>query len=985
MIKTSLLFFAFLFCVPFLLHSKIPDKSHTPNHNMVFIENKGQITDQYGTVRNDIDFSLKDRRMNLFVSAGKIHYQFRSSNDTVHGASAIEQPGGTEKTNTYTVYRLDMELVGARFDVRPVYGEALPALQHFYINGGAVRDVRSYDRITYKEVYPGIDWEIYLRDGKLKYDFILQPGADPSRIRIKYSGAAHSYLSENGSLHIETPLGSITEDAPVAWTAKEGKSVTCSFVQKGQYWGFATESYSGSLILDPGLGWGTYFGGSGMEGMNGTMFLCTEKTAPYNLYFTSETESTDRIATTGAHQTTLKGSTDAFLAKMTPEGKLLWSTYFGGSEDDISTSVSPDKFGNVYIAGSTTSSGIATPGAHNTVYHGGPYGGFNTYMAAFDSSGRLKWATYYGMAGGDSEPAYVAAGSDGSVYLCSSTQESAGISTPGAFKERVNDTWGVNSAFVVRFDSTGKRIWGTYYGGAGTSGGTDGYTLTEGGMALDEEDNIFIFGSADAGTNFDFAGGHQPKHAGGSYDCFLGKLDKDGKHQWGTYWGTTDEDRARAVCTDHDGNVYVSLLTLGFDNLGTAGTSRPMVMGSEFMGDFALAKFNASGKQEWCTYIGPEKGPALVGKMSVDACNNLYLCGYSMGLSDIKPTPDALQPDFLPMTGSTFGYNGVLYRYASMDGTLQYSTFYGPSATQPAALTTDPVGTVYMSGISMMMSDSGIATEGAYQTKLYGDMDMFVSQFLNIEIDPGFSDTLVCVEGTFELPFVTAGVYKTGNEVSVEMSDLPGEFSYTNPVIIGTVSATGSGTMTCTLPSTARAGEVYRIRLRASDPEVIGSCWRTITVRQNGEPAEINIDKTKLGTTQTYVSYQWYFNGEPIPGATDSTYIVTENGDYSVVVKEENGCIDSSNVYTVNNLAISSKDRLQAGILVYPNPVNNNLYIKSGKPYHLVLSDIAGRRLLQSDDKVISLKDLADGTYMIELSDQRGRVVWREKIVKSGR
>lgn len=981
--KTLLFFFALLSCSMSVLHARVTDRKQAPNHNMVFIENKGQIRDQYNGLRRDIDFALQDRGMSLFIGPGRIHYQFRKNNDPVRpvimeGSQQTQPP----KQVTYTVYRLDMELVGADFNVAPQMEEKQAASQHFYISQEAIRDVGSYNKLTYKQVYPGIDWVIYLRNGQLKYDFMLQPGADLSLIRIKYNGASETSLSEDGSLHIRTPLGILTEDAPVAWTAKDKKNVACNFVQKNGEWGFATAPYTGGLVLDPGLGWGTYFGGDGIEGANPTISLCAEKEAPYNLYITAETESINRIATTGAHQTILSGSTDAFLAKMTPEGKLIWSTYFGGANEDIATSVSADKFGNVYIAGSTLSSGLATAGSHNTVKAGIAY---NNYLARFDSAGRLKWATYYGQAGGDNEKAYVAACSDGTVYFCSSTMESSGISTPGAFKEQVNDTWGVYSAYVVKFDSTGKRIWGTYYGGAGTPGptGQDGYTLTEGGIAVDGQDNVFIFGSATDHTHFDFTGAHQPLHAGGSYDCFLGKLDKEGKHQWGTYFGTSGEDRARAICTDHEGNVFVALQTLGTDNLATPGTSRSTTLGNgEFMGDFALSKFNGSGKQEWGTYVGPEKGIAMMGGLAADACNNVYVNGPTIGYTDIQPTPDAYQSDFKTAPGF-FAFNSYLFRYGSMDGQLQYSSFYGTPSTSAFALCSDPLGTLYMAG--MAVTDSGIATDGAHQGQQYGEADLFITQFLGINIDPMFEDTLICVNGTFELPFITPGIFQKDNEFSVEISDLAGDFSYTTPVIIGKTTALGSGSLTCTLPASALAGEVYRIRMRASAPEALGSCWRTITVRQNGTPAEITVDKFVLGTVLSYESYQWYWNGAAIQGATNPKYTVTENGDYSVVVTEANGCVDSSNIYTVNNVGMGNLPAGTDACSVYPNPFNEVVYIKSRVATYVTLSDITGKVLLhQENSGSLSLKAHAPGIYFIQLSDRDGNTLLRKKLVRTG-
>src|SRR5690606_37275221 len=94
-------------------------------------------------------------------------------------------------------------------------------------------------------------------------------------------------------------------------------------------------------------------------------------------------------------------------------------------------------------------------------------------------------------------------------------------------------------------------------------------------------------------------------------------------------------------------------------------------------------------------------------------------------------------------------------------------------------------------------------------------------------------------------------------------------------------------------------------------------------------PAEITVNEFELGTVQSYTVYQWCKDGVPIPGATDSTYTVPENGFYSVITTSENGCVDTSEMYEVLNADINNLKQLPSLIRIYPNPAQSILHIQS--------------------------------------------------------
>lgn len=152
-------------------------------------------------------------------------------------------------------------------------------------------------------------------------------------------------------------------------------------------------------------------------------------------------------------------------------------------------------------------------------------------------------------------------------------------------------------------------------------------------------------------------------------------------------------------------------------------------------------------------------------------------------------------------------------------------------------------------------------------------------------------------------------------------------------------------------------------------------------------PPVIQEDNHRLSTTEAYETYQWLLGGVPISGATDRIYEAIENGDYQVVTSNEYGCSDTSGVYTVDDVTgIPSPGHFATSMMVYPNPTQGAVWIKSPAPVYVRIATPSGRTIREYD-KVTSFKTdfLVPGMYFVTISDRSGNVLKVEKLIKAAR
>lgn len=306
------------------------------------------------------------------------------------------------------------------------------------------------------------------------------------------------------------------------------------------YGGGASDGFLLRLNANTGMrqGWSTYYGSTGDDYIYGVH--AQPNGAATNVYICGSTSSANTgnvIATGGAYQTAnAGGSSDGYIVQFNSfSGARNWSTYYGGTGDDVLNSIAIDAVqGNVYSCGTTTStSGIATGSAFQTALGGGQDG----FLVKFTNTGVRRWGTYYGGSSTDLASFITAENTDKYIYISGTSASTSGISSGG---HQNSYGGGAADAYLVKFDSAGTRSWATYYGGSAYDEGL--------GCRVNAAKEVYLCGTTSSSTNIAYNG--VQNSYGGASDAYLVKFDSAGTRKWGTYYGGSGGEKGAACMSD---------------------------------------------------------------------------------------------------------------------------------------------------------------------------------------------------------------------------------------------------------------------------------------------------------------------------------------------------------------------------------------------------------------------------------------------------
>lgn len=896
-----------------------------PNVPLSFIENKGQITDQNHNLRTDIDYKLDAQGLNIFFGDGQIHYQWSKESGTKE-IPVPQNAGHKLQYHTYDMYRMDVTLVGANKNAQAVKEDQQQYEEHYYLPGCNGATAHTFGKVTYKEVYPGIDWVLYTQNGGLKYDFIVHPGADPSLIKLKYEGATSLQLLD-GSISAITPMGKVSEQKPYTYDAETKAAVASSFTKQDNVIGFNVAPSANTIVIDPALNWSTYYG---FQSTTSTTAYAVAADENGNAYMAGTTTDQSNIATFGSFQYSYAGgSSDAFLVKMLRAGGTgarSWATYYGGSDYEEGFALSYSAGGYLYLGGITISSslpgyGTYGPGSSSSFVRGS---NADIYVAKFNTSGTMVWERAWG---GDNVDILntLATDKNDNIYVAGQTQ--SGTTTPnvgllpGISGSR--PTTPMAAGYVQKLSSTGAMVWGNFYSADISS------------IACDTSGGVYITGNVGTSyTNVVVGTIGQTSFGGGASDGFLRKINgsaSSGTTAWAFYLGGSGYENMRSVACDIWGNVYVGGETQS-SGMASTGAYRTSNAGGS---DGYIAKFNTSGTKIWSTYFGgsdvdwvtrvyaaPDgkvfafgntestSGISTPGLPSGLPIHSNYAGGYSAGMSP---------PPFGDVFIAKFNVNG---------NRLMYGAYYGGAGDEEIRDAAVNGNRMYITGGTTSPKinynaylDTFLGSRGAFLAQLQTDTGVY----MNVNIPTHYTDTLICRGDSLTMQYGVTDTFNSGNIFTVQLSD--GSGSFATPITLGSKTAQVGGAMKYGIPPTTPDGIGYRIRVIASSPaDTSISDGKDIRVAAYPLPAASADSPVCAGTTLhlngadmlglAATQLTWKFpNGSTVPFANyDISNVSYADSGYYVLTADNWGCVRQDSVH------------------VKPQPNPTNVVVHSNSP-----------------------------------------------------
>ncbi len=653
----------FLFCLSTLINcielphksiSKLPTKlSSTSNLPLYFIKNMGQ-------VNNKALFYSKTSGYTLWIAEDGLVF------DSVLKA-------GSKRS----LYKLSFR----NANKKTVVEEFSPSSYKVNFFKGKdrskwIRSGSTSKAVIYRELYKNIDLKIYGKEKCIEYDWIVKPGGNPADIKFHYEHAESTSIDESGNILIRTEAGKIIHKAPVSYQNIDGRRVAVKsfFIKnaKNRY-RIKTGIYNSKkdLIIDPVvLLYSSYLGGSGNDHVN-DMTIGNDG----SIYLTGYTWS-ENFPVHNAYQSSRPPSSycDTFITKISPDGRsLIYSTYIGGSGQEISQSIKVDSSGSAYITGSVTSNDFPITGG---AFQAGLNGSSDSFIAKLSPSGSsLTYSTYLG--GSSSEEAFgIDVDSSGNAYVAGATS-SADFPLANPFQPA---SAGGDEVFVTKISSNGSSIiYSTYLGGSNfdkafgiavdnsgnayvtgntqsgnfplqtpfqsgistsggafvtklnSSGNSLGYSTHLGGNSFDYAWDIEVDSSGSAyvvcsssSTDFPTKNSAQSS-SGGSYDATITKFSPSGNTLiYSSYFGGSGTDQCYAVAVNNSGEVAIA---------GETNSTTPSVNSIQSHGggdDGFIARFSSNGANVlFASNIGGSHNETIKG-VAIDNSSNVYVAGHTV-------------------------------------------------------------------------------------------------------------------------------------------------------------------------------------------------------------------------------------------------------------------------------------------------------------------------------------------------------------------
>ena len=765
-----------------------------------------------------------------------------------------------------------------------------------------------------------------------------------------------------------------------------------------------------------------------------------------NAYVASYTRATDFPATAGALQQTYSGGyQDGVIFKLNSNMTgLQWATFYGGPAEDACYSLKLDAGGNIFVTGAISSNVLTnTSGTVHTGFIGGLFDAFISHISA-NGQTVLK-STYFGSV--NEEQAYLLdLDATGNVYIFGATPNSSITATPGAYQGAMSRSYiaklkpGLDSVcFISTFNELAPTalmvdecnyIYAAGHGGLNTSIGTlsglqttiDAFQTGSGGfylLTLEPDAVALKFGSyygpadshvdggtcrfnkqgiiyhalcTDKTTLYTTANAFHTTNLSNDFDNCVFKIDfQAGKVKadaLATVSGSNDTSAQISSCVSPlsvqfiNHSVNAAQYVWYFGNGDSSASAQPLYTFSSNGSYQAMlvAKNSATCNGADTAYVNIDLGSSV--QMNITAVNTT--CNVNAGSASVQVTSGISPFTFLWSNGGT---DSVMTNLASGNYSVTVTAADGCSAT----------ATVTVS------SSNGVTLSATSTNTTCGNNNGTASVTVTTGAVP-FTFSWSSGANTASLNNLSSGNY------SVTVSDFNG-CSATASVTVNTSSVSAAAITSD--KSIMCSGDSARV---CAPPGYVSYLWNTgetdscitaklagnyyVTVTDNSNctvesnhvsvnvhplpPVSIVVNGDTLSSFGA-VTYQWIFNTVPIPNATDSVYLVTQYGNYTLAITDTNGCVALSLPVIISDV----KELNESSVVIFPNPSTDDFKIqisnlKIQQNFIAELFDVTGRKI--TEKKIISavtefdISDLMRAVYFLKVSGKDFSVT--KKIVK---
>jgi Abnormal spindle-like microcephaly-assoc'd, ASPM-SPD-2-Hydin/Beta-propeller repeat len=670
--------------------SKISATKSDPNWSAAYGKLPLSFEENQGQTAREVRFVSHGSGYELFLTPQEAVLALRANKpldlSPLHRTASLRALSKARQAGHVTAIRMHLE--GANPEPRIAGTDRLTTKVNYFIGKDPKKwhaDVPSYGRVKYTGVYPGIDLVFYGNERRLEYDFVIAPGADPKAIALKVDGARKMRVNPHGDLVLSVADGEVELRKPIIYQNIKGE----------------------------------------------------------------RREIAGRYVLSGDHRVTFAVGTYDFGEPLVLDPVLNYSTYLGGSSDDVGSGIAVDASGNAFIAGQTFSTDFP-PGTRGAVSTAPSPNSGAAFVAELNPAGtQLLYSAYLaGTTTSSGDIAFaVAVDTSGKVYLTGTTL-ATDFPTKNGLAISGNAVQG--TAFVTKLDPTvsgsglTSLIYSTFLGGTGGDHGN--------AIAADASGSAYVVGLTDS-TNFPTQNAFQssPNNLAGT--AFVARIDTtttgNASLAYSTYLGGTGTnsanflgfgDEAFGVAVDSSHNAYVTGQTSSNDSTLTTTTAyQTTPPAANTQGSVFFSRIDTTlsgvGSLIYSTYLAGSTLD-LGNAIALGPSNVAYVTGTTN--STDFPFPGATTGAFdTNGSGNGKAFVTLVDTSKSGSGSVTYSTYLGGTGGDTAfGIRVDSSGIAYLTGTTTSTDFAGTGTLkrlGAFQPTL---SNSFGSPFI-AKLNPG--------------------------------------------------------------------------------------------------------------------------------------------------------------------------------------------------------------------------------------------------------